>query len=104
VAWFGIRFIFEADKEVYEERITVWEADSFVQALARGEADALEYADQISGKYLGLAQAFMMPDGCADGNEVFSLIRQSRLKPEAYVDHFFDTGGELQRAEPDLGP
>lgn len=30
------------------------------------------------------------------GSELFSLIRDSSLSPEAYVDHFFDTGSEHQ--------
>jgi hypothetical protein len=33
----------------------------------------------------------------ADGAEIFSLMRDSDLAPEDYLDSFFDTGTEGQR-------
>ena len=33
------------------------------------------------------------------GEEVFSLLRQSDLDPDDYLDQFFDTGDEHQQAE-----
>jgi hypothetical protein len=35
-------------------------------------------------------------DPAESGVEVFSLIRRSKLSPEAYLDRFFDTGAEFQ--------
>ena len=81
---------------MYEERITVWRATSLTDAIARGESDAAEYATDIDGEYVGLAQAYHLTNDLGDGAEVFSLIRDSPLDPDAYVDRFFDTGVEHQ--------
>ncbi|MCU1601431.1 MAG: hypothetical protein JWO22_2140, partial [Frankiales bacterium] len=48
-------------------------------------------------EYLELAQAFELFDDPGHGAEVFSLMRTSRLEPDAYLDTFFDTGTERQQ-------
>jgi hypothetical protein len=50
--------------------------------------------------YVGLAQVYHTDIGEAvvDVAEVFSLIRESELGSDAYIDHFFDTGRENQGA------
>jgi hypothetical protein len=83
---------------VYEERITLWRASSFDEAMARAEGEALEYANGIGGEYLRLAQAYQMYDPPADGAEVFSLLRASHLAATEYLDSFFDTGTERQQS------
>ena len=50
--------------------------------------------------YVGLAQSFHLCVGARpleDGDEVFSLIRESELAPNDYISRFFDTGKERQR-------
>lgn len=77
----------------------MWRASSADVAIARAEAEAVEYADSIDGSsdsYLGIAQSYRLPDPPTDGAEVFSLMRESALEPEEYLDAFFDTGGERQ--------
>ena len=65
---------------------------------AIGEIEASEYASRSGFEYVGLAQAYdPKTDRLDNGSEVFSLIRQSTLKPSEYVDRFFDTGAEAQR-------
>jgi hypothetical protein len=44
-------------------------------------------------------QSYRLSSGPSDGGEVFSLIRRSELAADRYLDTFFDTGSELQRAE-----
>lgn len=83
---------------VYEERVTVWCAERFADAIERAEDEAREYARTAGAKYLGLAQAYRCDDVPGDGSEVFSLVRTSRLKPTRYLDAFFDTGAERQGA------
>jgi hypothetical protein len=83
-------------ESMYEERITVWRATSLTEAIARGESDATEYAADIAGEYVGLAQGYHIADDLGDGAEVFSLIRDSPLDPDTYIDRFFDTGVEHQ--------
>ena len=98
-AWFSVRCLFLLDPDkpaTYEERVTVWKAASFDDAIALAEAEATEYAADVDGEYLGLAQAYLMADPLQHGAEVFSLLRDSPLEPNAYLDAFFDTGSERQ--------
>jgi hypothetical protein len=45
-----------------------------------------------------LAQGFYLFDDIeSSGKEIYSLLRESNLKPEKYLDRFFDTGFEHQR-------
>jgi hypothetical protein len=105
--WYAVRCVFRlgrpegAGGKAYEERITLWRADSFEHAIERAEAEAVEYASTgvgASGRYLRLAQAYLLYDVPGDGAEIFSLIRESKRKPRAYLDRFFDTGAERQRS------
>ncbi|MEU8658091.1 hypothetical protein [Actinoplanes philippinensis] len=100
-AWFSVRCLFRLDAEAaatYEERITLWRAASPEQAVTLAEAEAGEYAADVAGEYLGLAQVYSLVDEPGHGAELFSLLRDSRLQPAAYLDAFFDTGDERQGA------
>jgi hypothetical protein len=99
--WFGVRSVYrnqgsEELADAYEERIVLFQAEDFPGALVQAEAEAFEYAGLLGYEVLSCFQAYCLPEEPATGAEVFSLIRRSRLEPEAYVDHFFDTGEELQ--------
>lgn len=105
--WYAVRCIVQlgrpagAHANAYEERITLWQAESFDHAIERAESEAREYASTVPdspGTYLGLAQAYRLSDQPADGAEVFSLIRDSKHKAQAYLDRFFDSGTERQRS------
>src|SRR4051794_20791772 len=101
--WFGVRCLFDlterdaSGSRRYEERVTVWAAATLDEAIARAEDDARDYAKDIEGRYLGLAQAFAMSDQLTDGSEVFSLMRDSPLPPDDYLEHYFDSGSERQQ-------
>jgi hypothetical protein len=78
-AWYAVRCIFRCGwppkfaGRAYEERITLWRAESFDQAIERAEAEAREYAASIidaPDAYLSLAQAYRLSDVPADGAEV----------------------------------
>ncbi len=82
-------------KYIYEERITLWLANSIDAAIEKAEKEAKEYIEDSEDEYLGLAQAFVLSDSLvADGIEIFSLLRESNLEPKEYLDAFFDTGNE----------
>jgi len=80
----------------YEERITIWRAASFADAIEQAEADAQEYGRAVGCEYVGLAQCYHLAEELGSGAEVFSLIRESRLSPSHYIDRFFETGRERQ--------
>ncbi len=104
--WYGVRCIFDhgASRYVekaltYEERIIVVKAESLDSAIIAAEKDAEEYASDVNASYLGHSQAFHIYDGqIAHGSEVFSLMRDSSLSPDDYIDHFFSTGMEREQS------
>jgi hypothetical protein len=108
-AWYSVRTVYllpGSKKKLYEERITVWRATSMAEAIALAEVEARDYEGEpdVDGratgpKYLGLAQGYAMAnesDSIVSADEIFSLLRSSKLKPQAYLDAFFDTGSERQ--------
>ena len=105
--WFAVRCVFrtawigdgpDPAEQLYEERITLWQAGSSEEAIALAEQEAAEYAED-DDEYLELAQAFELYDDPGHGAEVFSLMRTSPLEPDAYLDTFFDTGTERAQVD-----
>jgi hypothetical protein len=98
--WFGVRCFFRwSEPPTYEERITLWEAASLDDAIVMAEEDAKAYAARLNSQYLELAQAYWIgPKPPASGSETFSLMRDSDLDADAYLDTFFDTGQERQQS------
>lgn len=100
--WYSVRSIFHwASLSSYEERITLWECDSFEVAITNAEREAELYTKttEESGfvvAYSGLSQAYRLTGPPANGMEVFSLLRDSVLSPDEYLTRFFDTGDERQ--------
>jgi len=100
---FSVRCIFKwsprADqklKYLYEERITLWQAENLEQAIEFAENEASEYSDE-SCEFLGLSQGYTMFELTqGNGIEVFSLLRESNLEPELYLESFFKSGSERQ--------
>src|SRR5690242_782547 len=94
LSWFSVRCVFkDLENELYEERITLWKAKDFASAVALAEGEAREYAEAVGGlAYLDFAQAYQLAEEPAHGSEVFSLVRESSLEREKYLDTFFDTG------------
>jgi hypothetical protein len=120
--WYGVRHVVEwggVDEEgryTYEERLTIWNAESFEDAISHAEREAAAYVTELvnDGEVLDLWQAFQIfqtepedrdetdpaPLSSGSGVEVFSLIRDSDLEPTEYLDRFFDTGTEHQAKSP----
>ena len=86
---------------LYEERITLWQADTAEQAAELAEREAEGYAQDHGAEYLEYWQSYVLADPVdAHGIEVFSLLRESPLPPDEYLDTFFDTGAERQQDVP----
>jgi hypothetical protein len=102
--WYGVRCIFRWDKwdgAPFEERITLWQAESADAAIELAEAEAEEYATEHGLTYLGLAQCYSMePEEPGHAVEVFSLLRDSDLPNGEYLSTFFDTGREHSTEAP----
>jgi len=99
-AWYSVRTIirFPHLGPTYEERVTLWRASSFDEAIVRAEEEGLDYCRDLDAEWCGLVQAFLIGvEPLEAGSEVFSLMRDSDLDADAYVDSFFDTGAERQR-------
>jgi len=96
VTWYSVRHVIR-NSRAFEERITLWDASSFEEAVevAKGEAQAYASIDP-SWELLNFFQVFSLGDRPGSGDEVFSLIRESDLDAEGYVTEFFESGKELQ--------
>src|SRR4051794_41894857 len=94
--WFSVRCIFRSPLPadlpsgpwVYEERITMWRAPTFDDAIRMAEGEAQEYVRDMEDEYVGLAQAYHLPDEPGHGAEIFLLMRDSTLASDAYLDAF----------------
>ncbi len=101
--WYSVRCVIRFDDggptSTYEERITLWRAPSPDEALEMAEAEVAVYVGELDhAEYTGFAQSFNLFAGhtIGHGDEIFSLMRDSDLDPEDYLDTFFDTGAEHQ--------
>jgi hypothetical protein len=97
--WYSVRCVFQTrsgDGFAYEERVTLWQSDSIDEAIAMAEAEAAAHAEETRAAYTGMAQAYWLPVPPSTGTQVFSLVRESELESDDYLDQFFDTGREAQ--------
>ena len=106
VDWYAVRCVFAVSNppatggNTYEERITLWRALSAEKAIERAEVEAAQYAaasEDTPDTFLGFSQSYRLFDVPADGAEIFSLMRDSDLDPDAYLSRFFDDGTEHQQ-------
>jgi hypothetical protein len=87
---------------LYQERITVWKAEDADEAIDKAIEAAEAYADENDFTYTGLAQSFgMFTVIDVSGIEVFSLLRESNLEFELYLETFFSNGDERQKTDKD---
>ncbi len=96
--WFSARTVYEHDRPgdgLFEERIVVLRAGSFDEALERAAVEGAAYATAVGCVYTGYVSVFeMVEETLGDGAEVFSLMRDSDLAAEDYIDRFYTTGDE----------
>jgi hypothetical protein len=72
---------------------------SFQEAIDFAEAEAQAYGAAIGLEYLHFVQVFhQKSESVGHGSEVFSLIRDSTPSPNEYINRFFETGSERERA------
>lgn len=101
--WYSVRCVFQHGDAMFEERITVWRAKDEDHAIQLAEEEAASYNDELTDspnptKYVGFAQCYQLYDEPGTpGAEVFSLIRDSDLSADDYLNRYFDTGDEHER-------
>jgi hypothetical protein len=103
--WYGVRLVYRltgTSRPAYEERIIIVRANSDDDAIAKAEHYSKDYESDTT-EYIGYAMGFHIFDEngpcLGPGTEVFSLIRESELDPDAYLDRFHDTGNEFPRTD-----
>jgi hypothetical protein len=80
---------------LYEDRIIVLQALSIDNAIEEAEKEAKIYAQNAGCKYLDFVSVFhLFENSIMDKSEVYSLMRDSKLSSDKYLDRFFDTGRE----------
>jgi hypothetical protein len=102
--WYSARCVFRdlepgtaTKRQLYEERIVLIKAASFAEAMHLAEVEARDYASAVDMEFVDFVEVFhLFERKLRDGTEVFSLIRESDLPPQAYVEQFFDTGFEYR--------
>jgi hypothetical protein len=96
--WYSARTVYEHDEPgdgLFEERIVLVRAADFDEAMSRAEDEAKKYAEAVGGTYTGYVSVFeLAEEAIGDGSEVFSLMRDSDLTADEYIDHFYSTGSE----------
>jgi hypothetical protein len=95
--WFSAKSLsFHRTESVYEERVVVFLAKDFEEALAKAEAEAARYAAQFADvEDLGYFMVYdLSEESIREGTEVFSLMRDSRMPPQAFLDRYHDRQSE----------
>lgn len=100
--WYSARTVYEvfvsSEKKgyhLYEDRIIVLQALSIDHAIEEAEKEAKIYAQKAGCKYLDFVSVFhLFESDIKDKTEVYSLMRDSKLSGDKYLDKFFDTGKE----------
>ncbi len=105
--WYGVKLVFrhlnlevkESGASVYEERVILVNANDEDEAIALAETEAAEYAKDVEGcEHLNFASCFhTYEDKIIHLSEVYSVMRESSLQTEEYLDEFYDTGTERER-------
>jgi hypothetical protein len=99
--WYSIRRVIQLHPGSFEERITVWYATSFEEAFEMSEAEAADYAADLDGEDLGMAQGYRADLDLGQlhqGMEILSLIRDAALDGQTYIHTYFLTGTEHEGA------
>jgi Domain of unknown function (DUF4288) len=106
--WFSAKTIYKhhrveagTPKVVFEERVVLFRAMSFEEAIVQAEAEAREYRGSAGETvYLDFVNVYHLFDASVGHRtEVYSLMRESNLSNKEYLDTFYDTGQERTQKE-----
>jgi hypothetical protein len=101
--WYSAKTVYKHDrlengiyKAVFEERIVVFLAHDLDDAISKAEIEAAEYcAKGENVRYLNFVNVFkLFAERLTNGSEIYSLMRESELSADDYLDRFYDDGNE----------
>jgi hypothetical protein len=96
--WYAARCLFEhgdfsrRDRvPCYEERVVIFRARSFREAIRKAEKEAKEYCRGLATRYLGFVEAFhLFSSTLEEGVEVFSILRSKKMTSSRFIKTFYD--------------
>ncbi len=103
MSWYSAKCVFrhgpmagDPGRFVYEERVIVLLANDLNEAVRRAEEEAKEYAASLEEvEYTGFVAAYDIgEDEISDVSEVYSILRNSDLETNAFLDRYYDDGTE----------
>jgi len=103
MSWYSAKCVFrhrahvaDLHKFVYEERVIVLRADDLNEAVRRAEDEAKQYATSLEGvEFTGFVAAYDTgEDEITDLTEVYSILRDSDLQSDAFLDRYYDDRSE----------
>jgi hypothetical protein len=98
-SWYGVRSIFRSDRtedgkpcRTFEERVVLFRASTFEDALAKGKAEAQRYAaDWPHPRVFEHIVAFHIHDDeLREGDEVWSCIRRLDISDEEFAKRIYE--------------
>lgn len=98
-SWFAVRSVFRRDRvehgklrRAFEERVVLFRATSFEEALAKGETEARRYeANLDGGRMLDHLVAYNIHDAdLQNGDEVWSCVRDLDREDEDYLRQVYE--------------
>jgi hypothetical protein len=97
--WFAVRCLFShptrkqsSEAQLFEERITLWRADSWDQAFTAAEAEAADYAVSANCIFVRALDGFNLFDRTVgEGTEIWSVMRGSNMDADIYILTFCKT-------------
>lgn len=103
MSWYSAKCVFRhnapagsSGKFGYEERLIVLRADDLPDAIKRAEEEAHEYSAGLDGvEFTGFVSAYDLgEDEIHDLSEVYSVLRDSDLEANSFLDRYYDDGSE----------
>jgi hypothetical protein len=94
--WYSVKCLFhhpgrKAKEEdfLFEERVTLWKANSFEEAHQLAEAEARQYANEAKCVFVASTDSFhLFAEELMNGTEVYSTMRGSNMQPSVYRKTF----------------
>jgi hypothetical protein len=86
---------------VYEERIVMFRATFFAEAIRKAEKNAKDYCQDVEATYLGFVEVFhLFERTLKEGSEVFSIMRSKKMPKEKFIRTYYEDGSFRRGAEP----